>query len=170
VGEKITLQILHIVKQPSNHAGCFSSMGFFLCYDGDMSENPEKNNESFSEEQEEVINEWMAKYATEEIPAEKRRECGPEIEELEGMFESFEQTYDFAALHAVTNLTPAEAPHHPVREPAKQALNPIYKKLQLIKDETNVTPEKYAELKVKWKRLSQAVGMINNNVVDHTER
>ena len=24
VGEKVTLQILHIVKQPSNHAGCFS--------------------------------------------------------------------------------------------------------------------------------------------------
>jgi hypothetical protein len=26
VGEKITLQILHIVKQPSNHAGCFMSV------------------------------------------------------------------------------------------------------------------------------------------------
>jgi hypothetical protein len=112
----------------------------------------------------------MAKYATEEIPAEKRRESGPEVEKLEDMFENFEQTHDLIALHAVTNLTPEEAPQHPVREPAKQALNPIYKKLQVIKDETNITPEKYAELKVKWKRLSQAVGMINNNIVDHSER
>lgn len=135
-----------------------------------MNENPEKNNENFSEEQEQVINEWMAKYATEEIPAEKRRECGPKVEELEGMFENFEQTHDLAALNAVANLTPAEAPSHPVREPAKQALNPIYKKLELIKDQTNITAEKYAELKVKWKRLSQAVGMINNNIVDHSER
>lgn len=82
-----------------------------------MNENPEKHDEQFSEEQQEVIDEWMSKYAAAEIPAEKRRECGPEVEELEGMFESFEQTHDLVALNAVTNLTPAEAPFHPVREP-----------------------------------------------------
>ncbi len=135
-----------------------------------MNENPEKREEQFSQEQQEVIDEWMGKYATEEIPPEKRRECGPEIEELEGMFENFEQAHDLAALHAITNLTPEEAPHHPVREPAKQALNPIYKKLCVIKDETNISGEKYTELKAKWKRLSQAVGMINNSIVDHSER
>ena len=118
-----------------------------------MIENPEKRQGQFSQEQQDVIDEWMAKYATEEIPAEKRWECDPEIEKLEEMFESFEQAHDIAALLAITNLTPAEAPHHPIREPAKQALNPIYKELKLIKDETNITPEKYAELKVKWKRL-----------------
>ena len=95
---------------------------------------------------------------------------GPEVEEFEGMLEDFEKAHDLEALHAIIDLTPAEAPHHPVREPAKQALNPIYKKLCLIKDETNITGEKYAELKAKWKLLSQAVGMINNNKLDHSER
>ncbi|HUC31443.1 MAG TPA: hypothetical protein VMR99_02005 [Candidatus Paceibacterota bacterium] len=135
-----------------------------------MNENPEKRSEEFSQEQQEIIDEWMPRYTTEEIPPEKRRECGPEVEELEGMFQNFEQAHDLAALIAITDLTPAEAPNHPIREPAKAALNPIYKKLCLIKDETNITGEKYMELKAKWKRLSQAVGMINKNIVDHSER
>jgi len=135
-----------------------------------MNENPEKHSEQFSEEQQAIIDEWMAKYATEEIPPEKRRECGPEIEELERMFRNFDQTHDVFALNAVTDLTPAEAPHHPVREPAKLDLIPMYAKLRTIYEETNITPEHYAELKAKWKHFSQAVGMINNNVVDHSAR
>lgn len=135
-----------------------------------MIENPEKQKEEFSQEQQEVIDEWMAKYATEEIPAEKRRESGPEVAELQDMFRDFEQTHDLAALHAITNLTPEEAPHHPIREPARQALGLIQNKLQLIKDETNITTEKYTELKEKRKHLFQAVGGIINNIVDHSER
>jgi hypothetical protein len=135
-----------------------------------MSENPEKYNEQFSEEQQAIIDEQMAKWAAQETPAEKRRECTPEVEELEGMFESFEQTHDLAALHAITNLTPEEALLHPVREPARQALMLIQNTLQRIKDETNISDEQYAELKATRKRLFQAVGSINNNIVDHSER
>ncbi len=135
-----------------------------------MNENPEKKDESFSEEQQAIIDEQMAKWAAQEIPEEKRRECGPEVEELEGMLESFEQNHDLAALHAITNLTPEEAPQHPTREPARQELMLIQNKLQRIKDETNITDEKYAELKAKRKRLFQAVGGIIDNVVDHSER
>jgi hypothetical protein len=135
-----------------------------------MIENPEKHNEEFSEEQQEVINEQMAKYATEEIPKEKRRESGPEIEELEGMFKGFEQDHDIVALYAIADLAPVEAPNHPVREPARIALIPIYAKLRLIQEETDITDEKYAELKAKWKYFTQAVGMINNNAVDHSAR
>jgi hypothetical protein len=137
-----------------------------------MNENPEKPIESFSKEKQEIIDAWMAKYGTGEIPPEKRREAGPEIEELEGMFENFEQTHDIIALNAITDLTPEEAPNHPIREPAREALRLIVNKLQLIKDETNITAEKYAELKAKRKRLAQAVGAVvkNINIVDHSER
>ncbi len=136
-----------------------------------MNENPEKNKEEFSEEQQEVINEWMAKYATEEIPAEKRREGGPEIIELERMLEDFEQTHDLAALLTITNLTFEESLLHPTRKPAQLALNPIYAKLRTLKEETNITDEQYKELEVKRDRLSQAVGMLrSDNTVDHSER
>jgi hypothetical protein len=94
-----------------------------------MSENPEKEEENFSEEQQAIIDEQLAKWAAQEIPAEKRRECGPEVEELEAVFENFEQNHDLAALRAITNLTPEETLHHPVREPARQALMLIQNKL-----------------------------------------
>jgi hypothetical protein len=135
-----------------------------------MKEDPEKHKEQLSEEQEATAGEWLPKYVTEEIPPEKRRECGPEVAELEEMFQSFEQKHDVAALYAITELTPDDAPKHPVREPAKLDLVPIYAKLRTILEETNITPEQYAELKAKWKHLTQAVGLINNNVVDHSAR
>jgi len=136
-----------------------------------MDENPEKHTEEFSEEQQAIIDEQMAKYAIKEIPPEKRRECGPEVKELERMFEDFERTHDPEALSAITDITTLEeAQAHPTWMPAQLALHPIYAKFRVLKDETNITDEKHAELKTKWKRLTQAVGMINNGKLDHSPR
>jgi len=136
-----------------------------------MNENPEKREEQFSEEQQAIIDEQMAKYATEEIPPEKRRECGPEVAELEQMFEDFEKAHDLEALSAITDITTLEeAQAHPTWMPAQLALHPIYAKFRVLKDETNITEEKHAELKAKWKRISQAVGMINDGKLDRSAR
>jgi hypothetical protein len=136
-----------------------------------MNENPEKHNEEFSEEQQAIIDEQMAKYATEEIPPEKRRECGPEVEEIERMFGDFEKTHDLEALAAITDITSLEeAQAHPTWMPAQRALHPIYAKYRVLKDETNITDEKHAELKAKWKRLTRAVGMINDGKLDRSPR
>jgi len=113
----------------------------------------------------------MAKYATEEIPPEKCRECGPEVAELEQMFEDFEKAHDLEALSAITDITTLEeAQAHPTWMPAQRALHPIYAKFRVLKDETNITEEKHAELKAKWKRISQAVGMINDGKLDRSAR
>ena len=136
-----------------------------------MNENPEKREEQFSEEQQAIIDEQMAKYATEEIPPEKRRECGPEVAELEQRFEDFEKAHDLEALSAITDITTLEeAQAHPTWMPAQRALHPIYAKFRVLKDETNITDEKHAELKAKWKRISQAVGMINDGKLDRSAR
>jgi hypothetical protein len=99
---------------------------------------------------------------------EVKRECGPEIAEFESLIASFESTFSLEALHQIVDLTPADAPKHPIREPARVALIPIVKLLNALKDETDITPEKHADLKKEYKRLSQAVGMINRDKVDHT--
>jgi hypothetical protein len=136
-----------------------------------MSENPEKHNEEFNAEQQAIIDEQMAKYATEEIPPEKRRECGPEVEELERMFDDFEKTHDLEVLSAITDITTLEeAQAHPIWMPAQRALHPIYAKFSVLKEETNISDEKHAELKARWKRISQAVGMINEGKLDHSPR
>jgi len=99
---------------------------------------------------------------------DKLRECGPEIAEFEALVASFESAHSLEALHEIVELTVEQALAHPVRQPAKEALDPIVKKLNALKNETDISDEKYAELKAKYRRLSQAVGMLNGNKLDHT--
>ncbi len=98
---------------------------------------------------------------------ENLRESGPEIAEFKGMIATFEANYSIAELLLIIDLTPKEAPNHPVREPARAALIPIVEKLNAIEKERNITPKELKELKEEYKRLSRAVGMINSNKVDH---
>lgn len=95
------------------------------------------------------------------------RECESEITEFEEMILAFELTHPLEELHLIIDLRPEDAPQHPLREPARLALIPIVARLNALKNETNISPEKYEELKAKYKRLSRAVGMINSNKVDH---
>ena len=118
-------------------------------------------------EDEERYKYWMENHPEIEIAPENRRECDPEITELEDMMTLFESNHSLTELYSIVDLVREEAPHHPVREPARVALNPILAKLHVIRDETNISLEKYDELRARWKKISDAVGMINNNKVDH---
>lgn len=128
---------------------------------------PNAEERNLSEEREERYKQWMKDHPETVITPENLRECGPEIAEFEEMLASFELIHDIAELHLIIDLKPEDAPKYPLRESAKVALTPIVAKLNMLKKETNITPEKHAELKVKYMYLSRAVGRINNNKVDH---
>jgi len=128
---------------------------------------PNAEEQSPSEEQEEQYKQWMKDNPETVIAPEDLRECGPEIAEFEEMLASFELTHSLAELHLIIDLKPEDAPKYPLRESAKAALIPIVAKLNILKKETNIVPEKHDELKAKYMHLSRAVGMINNNKVDH---
>ncbi len=131
--------------------------------------NQEGYNEGLgSEEQNEQYEQWMAEHPEIEIPMEDRRECRLEVAQFEEMVVSFEATYPLEELNLIIDLTPEEAPNHAVREPARLALMPIVEMLNILKSETNITPQQHEELKTRYRVLSRAVGMINNNKVDHT--
>ena len=119
------------------------------------------------QEESDQYKQWMNDHPETETAPENLRECGPEVAELEEMLVSFESVHSLAELLFIINLTPQEAPNHPIREPARKALIPIVAKLNILKKETNILPEKYEELREKYMRLSRAVGIINNNKVDH---
>ena len=130
-------------------------------------EKKPKAGEKTSQEEEELYEKYMEDHPEAVIVREDLRECAPEIAEFEGMITSFELTYPLEALLLIVNLTPKEAPKHPIREPAKNALIPILEKLNTLGRETNISPEKYEELEAQYMRLSRAVGFVNNNKVDH---
>lgn len=101
------------------------------------------------------------------IVPEDLHESGPQITEFEEMLALFESEYFLAELLLIIDLTPEETPKHLIRELARKALIPIVAKMNILKKETNISPEKFEELKAGYMRLSRAVGIINNNKVDH---
>ena len=128
--------------------------------------NPEEQN--LPEEQEEQYKQWVKDHPETVMASEDLRECGPEIVELEEMLVSFELIHSLPELHLIIDLKPEDTSKYPLRESAKATLIPIVAKLNILKKETNIAPEKHEELKAKYKRLSRAVGIINsNNKVDH---
>ncbi len=118
--------------------------------------------------QEENVATFLKKY---EAPEESvlMREAVPEIEKFKEMITDFETTYPLEELHAIVELTREEAPNHPLRAPANNALKLILTSLNTLKSETDISPEQYEELKAEYKRLSRAIGIIgkDNRTVSH---
>ena len=120
--------------------------------------------EEHKEPTEENVEYWLAQYA--EPEPESNVEAGPRFEDVEKMIASFEASFSLEELHAITTITVEELGAHPVRQPAKLALNDILKNIELIKP--TVSTEQYDELKMKYKVLSRAIGIHSKGVIDHT--
>ncbi len=139
-----------------------------------MSERPKNPAEQQISQEEDAEAKWLAEmlasYESKNQPPTELRESGPEILELEALFDSFDATPPIAELLLITDLTPEEADNHPTRYPAKMALIPVLEKLHNLRDKTNISSEKYQELHEKYERFSQAIGIINNNQVDHSRK
>lgn len=135
----------------------------------DETMNPAKLEEIARREAEERwLADMLASYDVPASPQADLRECGPEVAELEKMFSDFETNHSIDELLLITDLTPEDAPNHPIREPARIAVGEICNKLRTLEKETNIDPTKYQELNDRYRTLSRAVGIINNGVVDHT--
>ncbi|MBA3284610.1 MAG: hypothetical protein H0U27_06070 [Nitrosopumilus sp.] len=131
-------------------------------------QQPKNPYEGLTDEEIEMYEAYMDSHPEIEIPQESLRDPEKEIAEFETFITNFEQSHNLEELNTITELTPEDAPNHPIREPARKDLNPIVALLNTLKKETAITEEKHEELKAKYKRLSQAVGIINRGIVDHT--
>lgn len=132
---------------------------------------PEKEEDPYAgltPEQIEMYESYIADHPEIEMPPESREDHTERAAALGEEMTNFEGQFDLEALNAITDLTPEEAPSHPVREPARQALESIVRNLNYLQEKTDIPPEVYDELDKQYKHLSQAVGIINNNKVDHT--
>lgn len=96
-----------------------------------------------------------------------RRESGPEVEQYDDLIAQFEINHPLDELFAIVDLPMEVAREHPVREPARQALAPISKLLDTLREETDISPEKLTELEDKWRKISDAVGYFNRGVYSH---
>lgn len=114
--------------------------------------------------------EWLTKYTDEpETPKLSAEDQQKIIQALSLALTYFERAHPIAELYAITNLAVKDAPNHLAREAAKQGLAPIAAALSLLKERSDISPEKYEELKEHYKYLTRAVGIIEAKTgkVDH---
>lgn len=166
----------------------------------DNKENLQNMNEQVYEtptpEQSERLEQWKSEHPGESIPFELRRTPENEIAELNKLLEDFEKKHDLSRLHEIKELSdnllnlfkkdrsmseeeidtyliqssPEDVENYIRRRDAKADLIPITVVLQIIENETKTTPKELRALKLPYRELSKAVGMItaNSNVIDHT--
>jgi hypothetical protein len=97
---------------------------------------------------------------------ENKRESVPEILELEELINSCESKYPIQEL--MTIALKEDAIKSVPRSLLREELVTIFNKLRSLEKETDISPEKLEELKQKFKRLSNAVGIVNREgKVDH---
>lgn len=108
----------------------------------------------------EELADYLARHPVTENPM---WESAPLVAELEGVIAQFEIDHPLAQLHAITVMSPEMIELHPVREPARIALIPITERLTELRNETNISEDTYEQLRMKYKILSRAVGMVQND-------
>ena len=105
----------------------------------------------------------------EELDAQERSkekvEHGPHVKEFEELVAPLLKEEALEVLSATK--TEEEALHSEERESAKKALIPIVEKMNFLDLRTNITKEELNELRKKYKIITNAVGFINNGMVDH---
>lgn len=127
-----------------------------------VEQKPEQQtNESSDEEQ---LQQWTKDHPIAEVTPEDLFDWEPEIMKFEKMIAIFEAEYSLEELHTIIDLRPEDVATYPVREAAKAALGPIVRQLNSL---ISMRPSERDKLKEKYMRLSRAVGIINNNKVDH---
>ncbi|MCX6781755.1 MAG: hypothetical protein NTW66_01375 [Candidatus Magasanikbacteria bacterium] len=125
---------------------------------------------------------------------ETRRDCEQEKHELQMLLQNFEEAHSLEELNAIpdvtpelynlfahdrdmsaeqiesalANLSPEDAKRYQTRSPAIKDLKPIVALMNKMEKETNISQAEFDKLRTAYKVLSRAVGMINNNKVDHT--
>jgi|GEM_PF-992919 len=127
----------------------------------------EVDDDGLTPEEREMADYFLSLVKEEVILEKEKRDCNQEVGELQNLFTEFEVNHALDDLFNIIDLTVQDAPNHPLREPAKQDLDPIVTKLNILKKETNITTEKYDELNAQYKYLSKAVGFISGNQVRH---
>lgn len=81
------------------------------------------------------------------------------------MHSEFEAKYSLEELHVIENVDDI---NYQKRLETIEDLESLQALRMKIKKETTISEQRYDELFTSYKRLSQAVGILNNGKVDHT--
>ena len=118
-------------------------------------------------EQRELAAFWLPYFTKKEIPPEQRRDCEKEVAELATLLGAFEVRHSLQTLRAIIQPPEKDTPQYTSRESARLDIVPIVAILNVLKEQTNISPKRYDELYARYTQLSSAVGFINGTTVRH---
>ncbi|MDD2656037.1 MAG: hypothetical protein PHQ18_00485 [Patescibacteria group bacterium] len=105
---------------------------------------------------------------------ETKRDCEPEVAELETMFAEFESKHNLTELLAIDVMGPKGTPIREQRTLAHRDRTVIFTKMKKLKNETDISEGKMAEFIAKYDIINMAVGAIVGDVnigkLDHSHR
>ncbi len=134
---------------------------------GEFHEAPEIGEDGLTAQERLMAEEHLSRYSGVEKSEAERRDCEKEVAEFQVMLEDFEARHSLDELNAIIDLRPEDIEKYPLRQSAKKALIPIVTLMNALEEQTNISHERFDELKARYQRLHKAVGMINNNKVRH---
>jgi hypothetical protein len=111
-------------------------------------------------EEKERYEAWMAAHPVVENPQDSPEICAERVAELEASIDAFEQTYDLDALRAITQFSSREESLSSSRQPALEALTPLFKRLKYLKTQDAVSRDTRDALDARYKVVTRAVGQI----------
>lgn len=99
--------------------------------------------------------------------SKEKIECGPKVQELKDLINSFEENYPIIDLLLIVDVNEAVA--SPLRQSAKKDVETINIKINALKKETNISSVELAELQAQYDKYRLAVGWIHKGKFVHTD-
>lgn len=127
----------------------------------------EVDTSGLTEEERAIVEGFEGHFPDKNLPENERRDCEPEIMELQKMFGQFEIEYGLDELSAITDLRLDNKDSEPIREPARVALIAITEQMNKLKQETNISSEQYEELNEQYQKFWKAVGVFKFDKLTH---
>lgn len=119
-----------------------------------------RTQEEIEREEAEMCEAYLSVHPVAEVEQISPEACAERVAECEAMMASFEQAYDLEALRAIAQFSSREERESSPRQPALDALGPIFGTLKYLYSQQACPNESRDALRIRYERLSQAVGDI----------
>lgn len=123
--------------------------------------------EEIEKEENERDEAWMAEHPVNDCDTEVEQDspeiCAERVTVCERLLNRFEQRYDLEALRAITQFSSKEERESSIRQPALQALTPMFQTIRHLRKQEAVERGALKDLQARYTTISNAVGNVTED-------
>ncbi|MBI3888289.1 hypothetical protein HY311_00665 [Candidatus Nomurabacteria bacterium] len=136
----------------------------------DQFNQPPSKKEKIKKTQQEKDADWLEKFQIKNTPGYiKMADCREFSEEDTSSFMSLINAFKTKhSLEVLSATTDADEETQKIRMAAKEDLNKIFALLKKLQNETKINQPQFEELNKEYREISQAIGILSDEKIDHT--